>query len=265
MERLIPGLLMAVLWVLLLFLAPPLIFWFVIVLGAATALSEFFRMTGTLPSSGILTLFIASSLIPVLAAAEGSQVAVLIGSYLALLGLVVLLISFYTRFTDPLAFLLRSGFSVFYISLCSAFIVLLRFLPEGSSWLLLLTAVTAGSDTGAYYAGRAFGKRKLCPSISPGKTVNGAIGGILAAVLAVVLIGFFLLPEVSSIQLALTAALLSVVGIAGDLAESIIKRGTGTKDSGSILGGHGGLLDRIDSLLLAAPLLYLLLHFGVFG
>jgi phosphatidate cytidylyltransferase len=171
----------------------------------------------------------------------------------------------YTRFADPLAFLLSSSFSVFYIALCSSFIVLLRFIPEGSSWLLLLTAVTAGSDTGAYYTGRAFGKRKLCPSISPGKTVNGAIGGILAAVLAVVILGCFLLPEVSSVKLALTAGLLAVVGIAGDLAESIIKRGTGNKDSGTLLGGHGGLLDRIDSLLLAAPFLYLLLYSGVLG
>ncbi|MCI5222439.1 MAG: phosphatidate cytidylyltransferase, partial [Candidatus Electrothrix sp. AR4] len=225
MERLIPGLLMVVLWVLLLFLAPPVIFWFVILLGAAVALGEFFRMTGRVPSSGILTLSLATTLIPVLAAAQGSPEAVLIGTYLALLGLAVLVISFYTRFADPLAFLLSSGFSVFYIALSSSFIVLLRFMPEGSSWLLLLTAVTAGSDTGAYYAGRAFGRRKLCPSISPGKTLNGALGGILAAVLAVVLIGCFLLPEVSSVKLALTAALLAVVGIVGDLTESIIKRG----------------------------------------
>lgn len=263
MARLIPGLFMAVPWLLLLFLAPPLIFWFVIVLGAAIALNEYFRMTGKMPGSGILTLSITVCLIPVLAAAAGSPTAVLIGSYLALTGLVVLVISFYTRFADPLAFLLSSGFSVFYIALCSAFLVLLRFLPEGGSWLLLLTVVTAGSDTGAYYTGRAFGRRKLCPNISPGKTVNGALGGIFAVMIAAVLLGCFLLPEVSGLKLALTAVLLAVVGIAGDLTESIIKRGTGIKDSGTLLGSHGGLLDRIDSLLLTAPLLYLLLYSGV--
>ncbi len=261
MERLIPGLLMVVLWVLLLFLTPPLFFWFVVTVGALIALKEFFRMIGKPPGSGVLS--VGTCLIPVLAAGGGSPLAVLIGSYLALLGLVVLLIFFYTRFADPLAFLLGSGFSVFYIALCSAFIVLLRFLPEGGSWLLLLTAATAGSDTGAYYAGRAFGKRKLCPSISPGKTVNGALGGILAAALAVTLIGCFLVPEVGSIKLALAGVLLALAGIVGDLAESIIKRGTGIKDSGTLLGGHGGLLDRIDSLLFAAPLLYLLLKSGV--
>ncbi len=263
MERLRPGLLLVALWVLLLFLAPPLLFWFVIMIGAAIALVEFFRMTAQTPDSGILVLSVAVCLIPLLASVTGNPTAVLIGGYPALLGLVALVIFRYTHFADPLAFLFSSGFSVFYITLCSSFIILLRFLPDGCSWLLLLTAVTAGSDTGAYYTGRAFGKGKLCPSISPGKTVNGAFGGILAAVLAIVILGSFLLPEISSVKLALTAGVLAVVGIAGDLTESIIKRGTGIKDSGTLLGAHGGLLDRIDSLLLAAPLLYLLLYTGV--
>jgi len=254
---------MVVLWILLLFLAPPFMFWCALTIGSAIALYEFFRMIDKTPGTGILVLSLLTCLVPVLASADGSPSEVLIGSYLALLGLVMLTIFCYTRFSDPLAFLMQSGFAVFYIGLCSAFLVLLRFLPAGNSWLLLLTAITAGSDTGAYYSGRAFGKKKLCPSISPAKTMNGAIGGILVAVLAATLIGAFLLPEISTLRLALAAALLALVGIAGDLAESIIKRGTGIKDSGTLLGGHGGLLDRIDSLLLTAPLLYLLLSSGV--
>ncbi|MCI5148433.1 MAG: phosphatidate cytidylyltransferase [Candidatus Electrothrix sp. MAN1_4] len=129
--------------------------------------------------------------------------------------------------------------------------------------MLMLTVITAGSDTGAYYAGRAFGQKKLCPSISPGKTINGAIGGILVAMLSAPCLGAFFFPETGCLGLMLVAALLALVGIAGDLAESIIKRGTGIKDSGTLLGGHGGLLDRIDSLLLTAPLLYLLLSAGI--
>jgi phosphatidate cytidylyltransferase len=181
---------------------------------------------------------------------------------LALLGLAVLVIFFYTRFADPLTFLLASGFSTFYISLCCGFIVLLRDLPDGGSWLLILTAITAGSDTGAFYAGRAFGKRKLCPPVSPKKTVNGAMGGVLAAVTAAVLLGCFLLPEVNCFKIALAAVLLTAAGIVGDLTESVIKRGTGCKDSGTMLGGHGGLLDRADSLLFAAPMLHLLISSG---
>jgi phosphatidate cytidylyltransferase len=176
-----------------------------------------------------------------------------------------LVIFFYTAFADPLAFLLNAGFSVFYVSLCCGFIILLHGLPNGSDWLLILTAITAGSDTGAYYAGRAFGKRKLCPPISPKKTVNGAIGGMLAAVVAAVLLGCVLLPEVNCCKMAVAALLLAAVGIVGDLLESVIKRGTGCKDSGTMLKGHGGLLDRADSLLFAAPLLYALLSWGFFA
>jgi phosphatidate cytidylyltransferase len=265
MNRLIPGLLMAALWVLLLYVAPPLIFWFVMTVGAAAALHEFFRMAVKTPGSGVRVLAIAASLSPVLAAYAGSPAAVLTGSYLSLLGLALLVIFFYTAFPDPLAFLLNAGFSVFYVSLCCGFIILLCTLPNGSHWLLILTAITAGSDTGAYYAGRALGKRKLCPPISPKKTVNGAIGGMLAAVAAAVLLGCVLLPDVSCFKIAIAAVLLAAVGIVGDLLESVIKRGTGCKDSGTILKGHGGLLDRADSLLFAAPLLFALLSWGFFA
>jgi phosphatidate cytidylyltransferase len=254
---------MVVLWVLLLFLAPPLLFWLVITLGAVIALAEYFRMIDTAPSSGVMVLAIAVCSLPVVAVFAGSGAGMLVGGYLSLLGLVLLVLRFYTRLDNVLFFLTSAGFGVLYISLCSAHLVLIRVLPDGASWLLLLTAITAGSDTGAYYSGRAFGKRKLCPNISPGKTVNGAIGGIVAAVVTAVILACFLMPGVNFFRLALAAAVLSVIGICGDLAESIIKRGTGVKDSGTILGGHGGLLDRIDSLLLTAPLLYALLYFRV--
>ena len=263
MGRVIPGLLMVLLWVLLLFLAPPLLFWLVITAGAAIGLCEFFRMVDAHSGSGTKALAVACCMLPVVGAFSGSATAVLVAGYLALLGLVLLILANYSRFDDVLLFLTSAGFAVVYVSLCSSYLVLIRFLPDGSSWILLLTAVTAGSDTGAYYAGRAFGKQKLCPNISPGKTINGAVGGILAAVIAAVILARYLIPDISSINIAFAAALLSAIGIAGDLTESIIKRGCGVKDSGTLLGGHGGLLDRIDSLLLTAPLLYAFLYFGV--
>lgn len=265
MNRLVPGLIIAALWILLLFLAPPLLFWLVVTAGAAAALREFFRMAVKTPGTGVWILSMAACLLPVLAAVAGTSAAVLTGAYLALLGLALLVIFFYTAFPNPLAFLLNAGFAVFYISLCCGFIVLLRDVPNGSRWLLILTAITAGSDTGAYYAGRAFGKRKLCPPISPKKTINGAVGGVLAAAAAAVLLGCVLLPETSCLKLAFAAVLLAAVGIVGDLTESALKRGTGCKDSGTMLGGHGGLLDRADSLLFAAPMLHLLLSSGFFA
>jgi phosphatidate cytidylyltransferase len=118
-----------------------------------------------------------------------------------------------------------------------------------------------GSDTGAYFAGKAFGKHKLIPKVSPGKTWEGLIGGLLAAVLfaAVASLTFFSeLPLQYSIPL---AVVLAGVGVLGDLAESAMKRGSNTKDAASILPGHGGLLDRLDSLLLNAPILYYFARF----
>lgn len=263
MGRVIPGVLMVVLWLLLLFAAPPLLFWLVITAGAAIGLAEFFRMVKIFPGSGTLLLATILSCAPVALSFTGVPSAVLSGGYLALLGIVLLVLKLYAGLTDGLAVLTKAGFAVVYIALCSAHLVLIRYLPDGSAWLLLLTAITAGSDTGAYYAGRRFGKEKLCPYISPGKTVNGALGGALLAVILAVTVAALFLPDTSLVKVALGAIILSGIGIAGDLTESIIKRGTGVKDSGTLLGGHGGLLDRIDSLLLTAPLLYALLSFGI--
>ena len=116
--------------------------------------------------------------------------------------------------------------------------------------------VLMGSDTGAYFAGRALGKHKLAPAISPGKTWEGLIGGMIAAAAFAALATFWFFPELPykfSIPLAMVMA---AVGVLGDLAESAMKRGSKTKDAASILPGHGGLLDRLDSLLLNAPILY---------
>ena len=121
--------------------------------------------------------------------------------------------------------------------------------------------VLMGSDTGAYFTGRAFGKHKLAPKISPGKTVEGLVGGLAAAAAfgAVATVWFFPeLPYKFSIPLAVVMA---AVGVLGDLAESALKRGADTKDAASILPGHGGLLDRLDSLLFNAPILYYFARF----
>jgi phosphatidate cytidylyltransferase len=116
--------------------------------------------------------------------------------------------------------------------------------------------VLMGSDSGAYFAGKALGKHKLIPKISPGKTWEGLIGGLVAAAAFAALATFWFFPELPyQISIPL-AVVMSGVGVLGDLAESAIKRGSNTKDAASILPGHGGFLDRLDSLLLNAPILY---------
>ncbi len=146
---------------------------------------------------------------------------------------------------------------VLYVALALATIVLLREGPAGLQWLILAFAATFALDTGAYAVGRLIGKHKLAPSISPGKTWEGAAGGLLAAIGAT--IGLVaLLGDITAAywQAALLGAGIGVIGQIGDLAESKLKRVAHVKDSGILIPGHGGLLDRLDSLVLVFPLVY---------
>jgi phosphatidate cytidylyltransferase len=118
-----------------------------------------------------------------------------------------------------------------------------------------------GSDAGAYYTGRAFGKRKLAPSISPGKTWEGAVGGIVAALAMAALAHFWFFRELPLKYMLPLAAVMALLGIFGDLAESALKRGAGAKDAANLLPGHGGILDRLDSLLFNAPVIYYFARF----
>ena len=121
--------------------------------------------------------------------------------------------------------------------------------------------VIFASDIGAYATGRAFGKHKLAPAISPGKTVEGLVGGLVFAAAAASLATFWFFPELPYPISILLAVVLASVGVLGDLAESAMKRGAGAKDAASILPGHGGFLDRLDSLLFGAPILYYFARF----
>ena len=133
----------------------------------------------------------------------------------------------------------------------------LSLLGTQARFVFLLFAIVMASDTLAYFVGRSFGKRKFFTHLSPKKTVEGAIGGVLGGVLGAYLVNFFfpaLFPSLTS--LSLVACLVSVFGIFGDLLESCLKRFAAVKDSGTLLPGHGGILDRCDSILLAAPALW---------
>lgn len=153
---------------------------------------------------------------------------------------------------------------VLYVALLGTHLVLIRtgFEPQTSAHLLsFFFLVLMGSDSGAYYIGRALGKHKLAPSISPGKTWEGAVGGVVTALAMATLAHYWFFRELP-LKWALPLALaMSIVGILGDLVESALKRSASAKDAANILPGHGGLLDRLDSLLFNAPLIY---YFAVF-
>ncbi|HTO98025.1 MAG TPA: phosphatidate cytidylyltransferase [Myxococcales bacterium] len=140
--------------------------------------------------------------------------------------------------------------------LLSALLPLRRF-PQGEWWILLALAVTWLNDSFAYFTGRAFGRRKLYERISPSKTWEGALGGLAGSILGAVVIACIWIPALPAWGAALIGLGAAVLGPVGDLSESMLKRAFGAKDSGRLLPGHGGLLDRIDALLFNAPFVLL--------
>jgi phosphatidate cytidylyltransferase len=145
---------------------------------------------------------------------------------------------------------------VLYIAGLLGHLILLRVLPGGPNLVLFVLAVTWLTDSAAYFGGRAWGKHALAPRVSPNKTIEGALSGFGGALVATWLGGWLWLPELTVSDIVSLALLLGGLGQIGDLVESKIKRVAGVKDSGRWIPGHGGLLDKIDSLVFTAPTFY---------
>lgn len=145
---------------------------------------------------------------------------------------------------------------VLYIAWTLGHLISLRILFNGQNLIFFILIVTYGVDTGAYYIGRLLGKHKLTPNVSPGKTVEGAIGGVVASVGAALLARRLFLSELTINNAILIGLVFGVISQLGDLSESMLKRSAGVKDSGYILPGHGGVLDRVDSLIFTIPAFY---------
>jgi len=189
---------------------------------------------------------------------------------LPLLTLILFLLSFLFLFRLPPIRQLphRLGWlalGILYLPLLFGHLVLLRQLEDGREWIFLTLLVIMGCDSFAYFVGRRFGKRKLYPAVSPNKSVEGALGGLIGSVLAVFICRATILPDIGLFAATGIGLLVGVVGQLGDLFESLLKRACGVKDSGSIIPGHGGILDRLDSLLFAFPCVYYLARYGYGG
>lgn len=161
---------------------------------------------------------------------------------------------------------MAGSFGPLYVGGCLTTLALLRKDQpgfDGPGYVVLALGLAWASDTGGYFAGRYLGKRKLYEAVSPKKTVEGALGGLLGATLVAVVAHFWFLrslPLVHAIVLAVAGASL---GQLGDLGESLLKRSTGVKDSGAILPGHGGILDRVDALMITSTVVYLYTRWAV--
>ena len=138
----------------------------------------------------------------------------------------------------------------------------LRGLPEGRQLIYFLTGTIWAGDIGAFYIGSRFGQHPLAPRISPKKTVEGALGGMTVTMVVAIAGSPWIWPRLTWAMAAVISLLLAMVGILGDLCESAMKRGAGVKDSGGLIPGHGGVLDRLDSLMFACPVLYALVRIG---
>lgn len=151
-------------------------------------------------------------------------------------------------------------FGPLYVGGCLTTLALLRKdFPgfDGAGYVVLALGLAWGSDTGGYFAGRRFGKRKLYEAVSPKKTVEGSLGGIAGAAIVAIVAHFWFLKSLPLSHALILAVFGTLLGQMGDLGESLLKRSTGVKDSGAILPGHGGILDRVDALMVTATVVYL--------
>jgi len=147
-------------------------------------------------------------------------------------------------------------FGILYIAGLGGYYLSIRNFEGGGALVLFLFLIIWLGDIAAYYGGKKFGKKSLAPSVSPQKTLEGSIAGLLGSLTAGVVCGGWLLGHIMIGHCLLVALLCGIIGQFGDLAESLLKRHMGVKDSGNIMPGHGGVLDRIDSLLFAGPVFY---------
>ncbi len=160
-------------------------------------------------------------------------------------------------------------FGVLYVSWLGSHLMLLRELPVsagleysfGYTFVIIVFALTWCYDTGAYTFGRLFGRHKLFPVISPSKTVEGAIGGTFLSIVGILIVRMLMDTRLGIVESVVLAIVASVIGQTGDLVESMIKRDAKIKDSAASIPGHGGILDRFDSLLFTAPLIYYALRY----
>ena len=143
-----------------------------------------------------------------------------------------------------------------YVPLLLGHLILIRELPHGIQWIFLLLVLVMSGDTGAFYVGSSLGRHKLYPLVSPNKSIEGAVGGLAGSLVGAFIFRFTFFPELTVIDCVATALVIGPLGQMGDLFESLLKRSFGVKDSGTIIPGHGGMLDRLDSILFAAPALY---------
>ncbi|HBT82916.1 MAG TPA: phosphatidate cytidylyltransferase [Desulfuromonas sp.] len=256
-QRIITALIALPLLILFLINAGPVTFAGLVVVVATLALGEFYSMFLPTERRGERLL----------AMAAGAGLTVLLcwqrphlfeaGLTAAVLVFALLFLFRYRDLATVTTHLAAVCLGFLYLPLLLGHLALLRFLPFGRQWIFLVLVIVMVGDSVAYFVGSAFGRRRLYPAISPKKSIEGALGGLLGSTLGALLCQVIFFPQLTVVDCLLLGAGLGLLGQVGDLFESMLKRATGVKDSGTMIPGHGGLLDRLDSLLFTfAPAYY---------
>ena len=257
-RRVLVALVFTPLFYLLVRYAPPSAFFALVTTAAMLALAEFYKLhfrEQGVPNTGLVLGL--GAVIVLLVSMQWPSIMPKHAAFLVTL-MALLLYRVYSRrgFSQSLVESAVLIFGPLYIGLTLGHLLLTRSLADGAFLIFFVVLVTWASDTGAYYVGRSLGRRKLSPVMSPNKTVEGFFGGLLLGLISALVARIWFLPSFTVVDCVITGLLLPMAGLVGDLAESALKRSAGVKDSGSLLPGHGGMLDRIDSLLLTAPTFY---------
>ena len=262
MKRVFTAALLIPLTILLVLKAPPFLFYLFITLIILLGLAEFFSLLrnknlGYYQHGG----FLAGGLLPLFFYWDEP---VLVNLVLYLFVIILLSSQLFWRgdgVLERISALGNTFLGVFYTSWLPSHFILLYNLPQGKEYIFFVLLVIWVGDTAAYYVGSKWGRHKLAPQTSPSKTIEGAVANLIGGILGAFLAREWFLSSWGLMNTLLVGILLNGLGQLGDLSESLLKRGCGVKDSGSLLPGHGGVLDRLDSLIFSVPALYYYCYF----
>jgi len=237
-------------------IGPPAVLIFMVLLATFLGLREFYHLA--LPDSTGSEQFLGIGLALVFSVIIAQGYLKTVPPFLVLL-LLFLSIFFMSPSQDLSSTVSRMGitfFGIFYIGFLLSHVSLIRYMAGGKQWVLFLIATVWAGDISALVAGSFFGKHKLYPKISPNKTYEGLAGAIGGSIVVALVFSWLFIPSLGRNLCILVAIGLGIFGQLGDFTESMLKRGAQVKDSGSLIPGHGGMLDRLDSFLFSAPFLH---------
>jgi phosphatidate cytidylyltransferase len=241
-------------------IGPPIILTLLVLLATFFGLREFYNLT--LPHSRSIEKWVGTGLgllLPIII--QGNIKMVFPFFVLLLLLLSILFMGISENFSSTISHMGIMFFGIFYIGFLLSHIFLIRNMVNGKQWVFFLILTVWAGDVSALLSGFLFGRHKLYPKISPNKTCEGLVGGVVGSVMVALAFALLFIPQLEIGLCILLAIGLGVLGQLGDFTESMLKRGAQVKDSGSLIPGHGGMLDRLDSFLFSAPFLHYSLLF----